>query len=262
MRIATQRILLIIAVVICEHSLAQDAETLNRESKELLTNHDIKNAIPLLKQAAELGSAEAQYNLGYYYQQGSEVSQNDSIANTWLIKSAKQGYKDAQFKMAYSYAVGRGIKKDYKQAFYWALQCAEQKDPECMYNVIGCYREGMGVNKNSDSMLTWAIRLGSLEDLEDLKQSAHITGARLNLAKMYRDGNKVPVDLAKSYMWYLIYNESKRDFSILEQQTQIDAIKELETRFTVSSRQLAKENAEKLLKRGLKNFTNLYIQDF
>lgn len=255
------RRLLVIALLSFQFSFAQDAETLNRKSKDLLTSGDTKNAIPLLKQAAEMGSAEAQYNLGYSYQQGIEVSQNDSIANLWLIKSANQGYKDAQFKVAYNYAAGRGIKQDYKQAFYWALQCAKQNDPECMFNIISCYKDGIGTGKNLDSMLAWAIRLGTLEDLEDLKLSAEVTSARLNLAKMYRDGDKVPVDLTNSYMWYLIYNESKRDFSILEQQKQIDAIKELEKKVTAPSRQQAKESAERLLRHSLRNFSNLYKQD-
>lgn len=255
------RSLLVIILLSFQFSFAQDAETLNKKSKDLLTSGDTKNAIPLLKQAAEMGSSEAQYNLGYFYQQGIEVTRNDSIANLWLIRSANQGVKDAQFKVAYSYAVGRGIKQDYTQAFYWALQCAKQNDPECMFDVISCYQEGIGTGKNIDSMLAWAIRLGTLEDVEDLKLSANITGARLNLAKMYRDGDKVSVDLTKSYMWYLIYNESKRDFSILEQQKQIDAIRELEKRTTAPSRQHAKEAAEKLLRHSLRNLSNLYKLD-
>src|SRR5258705_5947258 len=97
-------------------SFGQNAEELNKKSKDLLDRQDYKNAVPLIRQAAEKGNAEAQYNFGVCYQQGVEVSKSDSVANVWFLKSAKQGWKDAQFKVAYSYATGRGWTKDDKQA--------------------------------------------------------------------------------------------------------------------------------------------------
>ena len=251
----------ILTTLIATLVFGQNAEELNKKSKDFLSKGDFKNAVPLLKQAAELGNAEAQYNLGYCYQDGVEVPKNDSIANTWLLKSAKQGWLNAQFKIAYSYAVGRGTTKDNEQAFYWVLQCAKQGDPECMFNVVSCYKDGIGVTKNIDSLLVWATRLGVLENPENLQLSGQITGARLNLAKMYRDGKPLPKDNLKSYVWYLIYNEGKRDFSILEQQTQIDAIKELEKELTQTDKGKAKIEAEKILNRKLRNFDNLYKQD-
>jgi len=256
-----KKILTLISILTASICNGQTADEINKQAKDFLTKGDTKNAVPLLKKAAEMGQPEAQYNYGYCYQQGVEVEKNDSIANIWLLKSSKQGWLDAQFKIAYSYASGRGVTKDDKQAFYWSVKCAEQKDPECMFNVISCYQEGIGTNKNLDSMLVWAIRLGSLPDVENLQLSGQITSARANLATMYRDGQNVTKDLAKSYMWFLIYNESKRDFSILVQQKNIDAIKELEKSLSQSDRDKAKQNAEKQLGRRLNNLDNLYKQD-
>jgi TPR repeat protein len=175
-----------------------------------------------------------------------------------LLKSAKQGWLDAQFKIAYSYAVGRGCTKDMNQAFYWSVQCGQQNDPECMNNVIGCYNEGIGTDKNLDSALAWTIRLASLPDLENLQLSGIITGARKSLAITYRDGNYVSKDKIKSYMWFLIYNESKRDFSIMEQRSNIDLIKELEKNLSQSEKDKAKQDAEKQIGRKLKQLHNLY----
>jgi len=251
-------IISILTISICD---GQTADELNKQAKDNLTKGDMKNAVPLLKKAAEMGQPEAQYNYGYCYQQGIVVKKNDSIANIWLLKSAKQGLLDAQFKIAYSYATGRGVPKDDKQAFYWTLKCAEQNDPECMFNVVSGYQEGVGTNKNLDSMLVWAIRLGSLADVENLHQSGQITSGRANLATMYRNGKNVKKDLAKSYMWFLIYNESKRDFSIIVQQTNIESIKELESLLSQADKDIAKQNAEKQLGRRLKNLNNLYKQD-
>lgn len=253
---------MLMLLLLTNSAYSQNADSLNIKSKEFLSAGDTKSAYGPMRRAAESGNAEAQYNLGYSYQQGIEVPQNDSIANLWLIKSANQGYINAQFKIAYSYAIGRGIRQDNKQAFYWASKCAWQNDAECIFNVIGCYMNGTGVEKNSDSTIIWMQRLGTLENPEDLKQSGYITSARLTLAKMYRDGDNVAKDLVKSYTWFLIYNEGKRDFSILEQQTQIDAIKDIESKLTAINKTQSKENAEKILNRSLKNLNNLHTQDY
>lgn len=255
------KILTFISILTVSICCGQTADELNKQAKDNLTKGDTKKAVPLLKKASEMGQPEAQYNYGYCFQQGIEVEKNDSIANIWLLKSAKQGWLDAQFKIAYSYASGRGITKDDKQAFYWSVKCAEQNDPECMFNVISCYQEGIGTKKNIDSMLVWTIRLGSLPDVENLQLSGQITSARANLATMYRDGKNVTKDVAKSYMWFLIYNESKRDFSILVQQKNIDIIKELEKSLAQTDRDKAKQNAEKQLGHKLNNINNLYKQD-
>ena len=253
--------LTILASLTAALSFAQTAEEVNKQSKLFLEKQDFKNAVPLFKQAAEKGSAEAQYNLGFSYQQGIEVTQSDSIANLWFLKAAAQGYKDAQFKTAYNYATGRGVPKNDQQAFYWSAKCAEQGDVECMFNVVNCYMEGRGTAKNLDSMIAWATRIALLETPEDLNISGQITSARANLAAMYHDGQSVAKDLTKSYMWFLVYNESKCDFSVLVQQENIEVIKKLDQQLTNSERELAKAQAETLLNRKLTNFPNLYKQD-
>lgn len=240
---------------------AQTAAELNEQSKVFLEKKDYKNAVPLIKKAADMGNAEAQYNYAVCYQEGIGVPKSDIIANDLLLKSAKQGWVDAQFKLAYSYTIGRGVDKDDKQAFYWSLQCARQNDAECMWNVVGLYQLGRGTAKNTDSMLHWAIRLGCMPNPENLKISGQITSARLNLAKMYYAGDMIKKDLLKSYVWYLLFNESKRDFSIIVQDQQIEAIKKLETELTEADKEAAKKQAEAYLKSPLRNMANLYQQD-
>lgn len=255
-------ILTLLTAFIATLSFGQPPEELNKKSKEFLEKRDFKNAVPLIRQAAEKGNAEAQYNYGISYQQGIEVPKSDSIANTWFLKAANQDWKNAQFKMAYSYATGRGVTQDDKQAFDWSLKCAQQQDVECMFNVVGCYMEGRGTQKNLDSMLMWATRIALLDTPEDLQISGQITSARANLAVMYRDGQNAPKDLMKSYIWFLIYNESKRDFSTIEQEKNIEAIQAVEKQLSSPERDKAKLEAEKLLNKKLINLANLYKQEF
>ena len=131
-----------------------------------------------------------------------------------------------------SYGNGDGVEQDPKKAFSYALKCAENNDGTCMWNVVNCYYTGMGVDKSIDKMLEWATRLGKLDNPENLSKSGYITSTRLQLAYMYRDGKDIKKDYFKSYLWFLIYNEFKVDFSILQQQQIIKDIQDLETILT------------------------------
>ena len=62
---------------------SQKANELNQQSKELLQKNQFDKAIPLLKQAAELGNPEAQYNLAYFLHNGEGTTRNVSEAIEW-----------------------------------------------------------------------------------------------------------------------------------------------------------------------------------
>lgn len=244
--------------LICFTAFGQNASELNEESKKLIESQEFKKAVPILKQAAELGNAESQYNLGYCYQAGIGVEQNSEKATEWYSKSAEQGWNDGLYAMMMAYGNGSGVQEDYNKAFSYALKCAENGDATCMFNVINCYKEGMGTDKDNDKMLEWAIRLGKLQNPENLAKSGNITSARLNLAYMYRDGTDLGKDLFKSYQWFLIYNEFKKDFSYIQQQQIVKEIEELENKLTKEQKANGQKEAEKILERPLENMENLY----
>lgn len=254
--------LIIILICISFASFGQTIEEINSQSLEYLNKGDIKNAFPLIKKAAEAGHPEAQFNYALFYLEGIEVDKNDSIANNWLLQSAEQGSASSQFKLAYSYAVGRGIEKDMSKAFYWSMQCANLNDPECMSIVANCYTSGMGVSENTDSAIAWTIKAGVLPNLEKLTMSGFITNARMTMARNYLNGTYVEQSNKEAYTWYLIYNESKRDYSILVQMDFVKKIKELETQLSKKDRKKSIVNAEKLINRKLQNLENLYTPDY
>src|SRR5690606_24053383 len=174
---------------------------------------------------------------------------------------AEQGFNDALYQLMMAYGNGDGVEQDLKIAFSYALKCAENNDETCMWNVINCYYLGMGVDKNIDKMLEWATRLGKLDNPENLYRSGYITSTRLQLANMYRDWKDIKQDYFKSYLWFLIYNEFKVDFSILQQQQVIKDIQDLETKLTNEQKANGQREAENLLGRPLKNIRNLYKTD-
>ncbi|MDP1725352.1 MAG: tetratricopeptide repeat protein [Bacteroidota bacterium] len=237
-------------------------EEINIQSKEYLLRNDFNNAVPLFKRAAEMGSAEAQYNYGVCYLQGIVVKQNDSIAHHWFLKSANNGYKDAQYQVALNFGQGKVVARDEKKAFYWTLKCAEQIDPDCMFTLINLYKEGVGTERNNDQMMHWAIKLGSLDPPADLKQiNEEITTTRANLARVYYYGDRVQKDLVKSYTWFLLYNERKKESESLVQQKNIDIINELLKSISDLEKKKAIADAEKIVRRKLLNIPNLLKQE-
>lgn len=246
-------------ILIALSSVGQTAEELNEDSKLFLAKEDYKSAFPIIQSAAKLGSLEAKYNLGVCYQYGFGVEKNDSIATSWYLKSADEGWLDGQYKMSYAYTRGNGIEQNAELAFKYALLCAQQNDIECIFNVINCYKEGNGAPKDSLKVEEWAMVLGRMENPENLHMSGQITSARLNLALMYLNGNGVKQSDFNSYVWFLIYNESKRDFATMLQEKQIETIKTLEKKLSKKEKTNAVTQAEELLGEKLRNLDFLYV---
>jgi len=248
----------ILIALISLNSYGQNGIDLNEKSKILIQSQEFDKAVPLLKQAAEIGVAEAQYNFGVTLENGYGIEKNIDSAFYWYLKSANQGWNDGLYKMMMAHANGIGAEQSNEKAFEYALACASNNDITCMFNVVGAYQDGLGTEKDLEKMLEWAIKIGKLETPENLTKSGKITSARLNLAYMYRDGRNVEKNLTESYTWFLIYNESKRDFSILQQQSVIKEIQELEKSLTKEQLETAKTKAESILNRQLVNMAKLY----
>ncbi|MDZ4149269.1 MAG: tetratricopeptide repeat protein [Flavobacteriaceae bacterium] len=244
--------------LICLTAFGQNVSELNEQAKKLIETQEFEKAVPILKQAAELGNAESQYNLGYCYRAGFGIDQNTEKGIYWFSKSADQGFNDGLYQMMMAYGNGDGVEQNYNKAYEYGLKCAENGDGTCMWNVINSYYYGIGVEKNMDKMLEWATRLGKLENPENLTKSGYITSVRLQLAQMYKEGKDLEKDLYKSYQWFLIFNEFKKDFSYIQQQQIVKEIQELETKLTSDQKTNGQKEAEKTLERPLKNMENLY----
>jgi TPR repeat protein len=65
-----------------------------------------------LRQLAEGGYPAAQNDLGWVYQNGKGVPQDDREAIKWYRKAAQQGYAIAQDNLGWMYQNGRGIPQD------------------------------------------------------------------------------------------------------------------------------------------------------
>ena len=253
-----QNLLIILSILFFQFSFGQNADELNNQAKILIQQGKYSGALPILKKSAELENAEAQYNLGYFLQSGTAGVKNEKEAIDWYKKSSDSGFNDGHYALMMAYGNGNGIGQNSEKAFEYALKCANNNDETCMWNVINCYLTGNGVKADISKFKEWIIRLAKLPNPENLALSGNITSARLEIAHLYKNGENFEKDNYQSYLWYLIYNESKVDFSILKQEEAIKEIKELEKDLSKEQKGNAPKDAEKLLGRKLNNLKQLH----
>ena len=90
---------------------------------------DFTTALEVWKIVAERGDADAQFGLGYMYDNGEGVLQDYEEAAKWYRKAAEQGNAYAQYNMGVSYEQGQGVPQDSKEAFKWYLKAPNKEMP-------------------------------------------------------------------------------------------------------------------------------------
>ncbi len=145
-----------------------------------------------LRQAAERGDAEAQFNLGVMYANGRGVPQNHHEAVQWYRRAAEQGLAKAQFYLGAGYVLGNGVQQDDHEAVQWFRRAAEQ-DHAAAQRILGMmYANGKGVPQDDREAMHWYRRAA--------KQG--LAEAQYNLGLMYANGQGVPQDHHEAVHWY------------------------------------------------------------
>ena len=111
-----------------------DSATVFERCKLYYSSKNYNDAFKYCKKSAEEGNLEAQFNLGYMYDNGKGVKQDYFKAFELYQKVAEQGYASAQFNLGVMYENGRGVKQDYYKAFEWWQKAAEQGFADAQYN--------------------------------------------------------------------------------------------------------------------------------
>jgi TPR repeat protein len=140
-----------------------------------------------LKQAADLGHAKAQYNLGVYLHESGlyadahhyftlAAHQKNPRANYMLgcyeafglIDSASEinaayffqlaadaGVAEAQYNLAVLLLQGKEILKSEKEAIHYFMLAAKQGNRDALYNLGICYYQGLGVTASQDESIRY-----------------------------------------------------------------------------------------------------------
>ena len=111
--------------------------------------------IEQLRKVAEQGDAGAQANLGFMYDRGWGVPEDDREAVKWFRKAAEQGHAGAQADLGLKYAEGEGVPEDDQEAVRWFRKAAEQGAAMAQHNLGVMYSKGEGVLENYVKAYAW-----------------------------------------------------------------------------------------------------------
>jgi hypothetical protein len=131
-----------------------------------------EEAFSRFHKAAELGYADAQFNVGVMYDDGEGVEENKEEAFNWNYKAAEQGYADAQVFVGDRYCFGEGVEENKDEAFNWYRKAAELGNSKASLRLSECYQHGIGTDKNLPLATYWYLIFflkapGVILDLKD-----------------------------------------------------------------------------------------------
>lgn len=110
---------------------------------------DYKKALPLMTEAAELGSLHAMSILGSMYLLGNGVSENGVEAERWLKLAVEGGYEDAVSVLGMAYATGKaGIKVNLRLAREMLMAAADNGDQQSV-RMLDMMDNGKGMFRKS-----------------------------------------------------------------------------------------------------------------
>ena len=93
-----------------------------------LPEPDYEEGFRLFRKAAEGGIVDS--HLGYMYEVGQGVPQDETEAARWYRKAAEAGQAEAQRRLGILYEEGRGLSGDKVEAYLWLGRAAAQGDLE------------------------------------------------------------------------------------------------------------------------------------
>lgn len=128
---------------------------------EALKSKDYSSAYDYFRKAAEQGHADAQNQVGEFYYEGKQVSQNAETAFQWYYAAALNGSIKGAGNLGYCFATGTGTVQNYQKAVEWLTKAAEGGDADAMVNLGVRYLTGQGVTKDERKAYQLMVTAGS-----------------------------------------------------------------------------------------------------
>lgn len=148
--------------------------------------------IDAIRQAAEQGDAQAQFDLGHMTARGEGVTGDKAEGARWLRKAGEQGHVDAQFLLAGLYLMGDGVAQSAPEGVEWLDRAASQGHADAQY-LLGLMREdGDGCDIDPTDAVRWYGQAANQDH----------AGAQYRLAQMKEHGVGCEINLTEAFKWY------------------------------------------------------------
>ena len=117
--------------------------------------NDCYEAIKWISMAAELGNAEALFNMGVFYMEGMGCDQDMELCAKYFQRAARRRHPEAQYAYADLLSNGWGVEQDEKRALKWFADAAENGHVEAMFRLGEAYELGKGTDVNLNEAAKW-----------------------------------------------------------------------------------------------------------
>lgn len=188
----------------------------------------VKVDIEALKQLADRGNSDAQFEMGIRYLGGEALPKDPKLAAEWLQKAADQQHLGAMNALGTMCEEGVGLDKDKKKAVEWYQKAAKFGFPLAQVNLAQCYEKGDGVAKDEKESVKWLSKAAhqdyppaqaqyawKMEHGQGIDKNtneaagwylkaaqSNLISAMTHLAYMYYIGSGVPLDYSRAEAWY------------------------------------------------------------
>lgn len=131
----------------------------------------VTQKIELLKEKAQEGNINCQYQLGCLYEFGESIPRDMGLAILWFTAAANQGYLKAQIALGFIYLEGKKVTQDYTKAIKWLSKAAKQGDTDIQYTLGSMYLGLNDIPKDLEKAEMWlnkAAEQGNAQAQSDL----------------------------------------------------------------------------------------------
>ncbi len=165
-----------------------EGEELYRRALAHKERGETKEALGVLRRAAELGHRDAAFELGESYRRGIGVEQDLSAAARYYGDAAVAGHADGQYRLAEAFANGLGVERDLSWAVRWYGKAAYQQHAKAQFAYGVLLGTGKGLAKNKPHAYGWLI-------LAEKNGVSRATPTRQMIEKQITAEQRVEMDL-------------------------------------------------------------------
>ena len=153
-------------------------------NKDVPINHS--HAVAWYRKAAEQGDANAQYNLGVFYEKGLGVTKDLTQAVAWYRKAAEQGNALAQNNLGTMHRDGSGgLLQDHEAAAKWYALAARQGNAWAQRNLYSMHRDAQVPQADLVQALAWInLAASQAQPHPDAAQERQELSAKLSPAQV------------------------------------------------------------------------------
>ena len=135
--------------------------------------------------AASKGDVQAQFYLGYMYENGEHVVKDLLSAKKWYRDAAEMAHVKAMIRLA-------SLLGEDPEATEWFRKAAEKGDPDAQAMIAFRYESGTGTEINLDEAVVWYTKAAEQDQIV----------SQVNLGRLYQLGIGVETNVDQAVFWY------------------------------------------------------------